>query len=180
MNSIWDNIKLKPGEYGDFYQGYIDQVGSGNVIEILKNQMQLTYTLINSLSYEQSHYRYAKGKWSVLEVIGHLIDAERVFAYRALRFSRNDDAELPGFDQDQYIDESNYNSRSKQSLGNEYRAVRNASVHLFSGFTEGMLMRKGVANEALFTARSIPFIIAGHERHHLALLKTNYGLDFHL
>jgi len=178
MNPLWSDIDLDPEEYGEYYRSYVDRVQEGNILEILKNQMLTTYTLIMTLNPEQAGYRYAEGKWSVFEVIGHLIDTERVFAYRALRFSRNDSRELPGFDQDAYVRQANFESRGKQSLANEYSAVRNASVHLFEGFTEEMLMRGGIASKAPFTVRSIPFIIAGHERHHWSVLREQYGLEF--
>lgn len=179
MDSIWKDITIQPDEYGDFYRDYIEQVGAGNILDILKNQMRETYTLINSLTREQALHRYADGKWTVKEVIGHLIDTERIFAYRALCFSRSEQIELPGFDQEAYVDQADFNSRSKQNLGNEYFAVRSSTVHMFSGFSKEMLMRKGVANDTTFTARALPFIIAGHERHHLNILKSKYGLNFY-
>lgn len=176
MKSVWDEIKPTSEEYGNYYQGYVDQVGAGNIIDILMDQMQETCALINSLSHEQAHYRYAEDKWTVKEVIGHLMDTEHVFACRALCFSRNDPNTLPGFDQDEYVKAGNFNSRSRENLENEYFALRNSTIYLFSSFSEEMLMRKGIANNVTFTVRAIPFIIAGHERHHLEILKTRYGV----
>ena len=172
----WNGIKPAENEYGSYYHTYVKKVGAGNIIDILINQRHQTYTLINSLTYEESAHRYQPGKWSVKEVFGHLLDTERIFAYRALRFSRGDENKLPGFDQDDYVQNANFDERSLQNLGNEYFALRNSNIHLFNSFSKEMLLRKGVASDTDFTTRSIPFIIAGHERHHLDILKTKYNV----
>lgn len=177
MKSIW-NKRPSPDEYGSFYQTYIDKLGEGNIIEILQTQHDTTHSLIKSLTPEQALYRYEKGKWTVKEVIGHVIDTERVFAYRTLAISRKDRNELPGFDQDEYVDAAAFNNRSLQSLADDYDAQRNAGIHLFNGLAKEMLDRKGVANGYELTVRAIPFIVAGHERHHLGLLQNRYGLEF--
>lgn len=176
MNSVWNGVRPESHEYGEYHRGYIDTVGAGNIIDILLNQMQDTYTLINSLSTKQALHRYAEDKWTVKEVIGHIIDCERIFACRCLCFSRGNSVKLPGFDQDEYVRNGNFNSRSLQSLGNEYYSLRNSNVHLFRSFSGETLTREGIADEYTFTVRSIPFIIAGHERHHLNILKSRYGL----
>lgn len=176
MNSNWEGVRPAPEECGDVYHTYINTVGAGNIIDILLNQMQDIYMLIHSLTPEQASFRYAEEKWTVKEVIGHLIDTERIFATRCLHFSREDAADLPGFDQDEYVRNGNFSNRSLQSLGNEYSSLRDASVYLFRSFTREALDRTGTASGYSFTVRSIPFIIAGHERHHLNILKTKYGV----
>lgn len=170
-------MRPEPEEYGDFYEGYIEQVGSDDILEILKDQMHETFTLINSLTAKQAGYRYAEGKWTVKEVIGHLIDSERIFAYRGLCFARNEDKSLPGFDQDEYVKEGNFKERSTQSLGDEYFSLRNATIILFNSFTEEVLLRRGTANDNIFSVRALAYIIAGHERHHLNVLRDKYHIS---
>ncbi|HKL19435.1 MAG TPA: DinB family protein [Halalkalibaculum sp.] len=170
-------MRPQPEEYGAFYEGYIEEVGSGDIIDILKDQMHETYTLINSLTAKQSRYRYAEGKWTVKEVIGHLIDSERIFAYRGLCFARNETKSQPGYDQDAYVEEGNFKERSLQSLGDEYFSLRNATIILFNSFTEEVLLRKGTANDNTFSVRALAYIIAGHERHHLKVLEDKYHIS---
>lgn len=178
MKSIWDRNYPSKNEYGEFYHKYVDHLDRDNIIDILINQRDETSAIINSLDQEQALHRYANDKWTVKEVIGHIIDTERTFAYRALCFSRGDSHELHGFDQDEYVDGANFNERSLENLEEEYTAQRNSNISLFSSFTEEILNRKGIASNNRMTVRSIPFIIAGHERHHLKILKSKYGLNF--
>lgn len=170
-------MRLKPDEYGSFYKGYIEQVGSGDIIDILKDQMHQTYTLINSLTAKQAGYRYSEGKWTVKEVIGHLIDSERIFAYRALCFARNETKSQPGFDQDDYVKKGNFTQRPLQSLGDEYFSLRNATILLFDSFSDEIMLRKGTANDNTFSVRALAYIIAGHERHHLKVLEDKYHIS---
>lgn len=170
-------MRPKPEEYGEYYQAYIDQVGSGDILEILKDQMHETYTLINTLTSKQARYQYADGKWTVKEVIGHLIDSERIFAYRGLCFARDETKSLPGFDQDAYVAEGNFRERSLQSLGDEYFSLRNSTIVMFDSFTENILLRKGTANDNTFSVRALAYIIAGHEKHHLKVLEDNYHIS---
>lgn len=176
-NSYWAGVQLQNDEYGSYYHTYVNNVGAGNIIDILMNQQHQTYTLINSLTAEESQYRYKEDKWTIKEVFGHIIDCERIFAYRALCFSRGEQQALPGFDQDEYVQQANFNDRSLQNIGNEYFALRNSNIHLFNSFSKDMLMNKGFASDTNFTVRSLPFIIAGHERHHLNVLKTKYDVS---
>lgn len=164
-------------EYGKFYRGYIEKVGAGNIFEILEEQMNRTVSLIRGLTPDQAHYCYDADKWSVKEVIGHLIDSERVFAYRGLCFARGERQNLPGFDQDDYVEEAHFNDRSLESLKNEYLTVRTSTLLLFKGFDQQTFLRKGKASGYDCTVRAMLYIIAGHERHHQQILKEKYGLD---
>ena len=119
-------------------------------------------------------YRYAEGKWTIKEVLVHIIDDERIYAYRALRFARNDKTELPGFDQDPYAFYSNANVRSIESIIEEYEAVRMSTITLFNGFSDDVMLRSGVANNNEVTVRALGYHIAGHELHHLNILKNRY------
>ena len=163
-----------PSECAPYYNGYISEVGEGDIIEILRNQLVETTDLLRGVSEETGVYRYQPDKWSVKEVIGHLIDAERVFAYRALCFARNDKNPLPSMEQDDYVKFSNFDSRFLRDLLEEFRHVRLSSILLFESFDDEVLMRKGTASGFEFTVRTFPYIIAGHEKHHQRILKERY------
>lgn len=170
---------MRPGkdEYGEYYEGYIEKVGPGNILDILKDQMHETYTLINSLTAKQARYSYAKEKWTVKEVIGHLVDSERIFAYRGLCFARGEQKELPGFEQNDYVEESNFKDRSLKNLSDEYFSLRNSTIALFSSFSDETLLKKGKASGYPCSVRAIAYIIAGHERHHLDVLRDKYHVS---
>lgn len=172
----WEDSRPEPNEYGEFYQGYIDMVSTDNVLEHLVQQGQKTYALIQKLTPKEASHRYAEGKWSVKEVIGHLIDTERIMAYRALCISRGERSPLPGYDQDTYVKEAHFENRDIQSLSTEYDALRNANVSLFNSFGEEQILRKGTANDQTVSVRALAYIIAGHELHHLKLLEEKYGI----
>lgn len=177
---IWDDNHPDSTEYNDFYEGYISLVTESNIIQLLIQQGQQIFTLIQQLSTEQAQFRYADNKWSVKEVIGHLIDTERVMAYRALCIARGDQTPLPGYDQDTYVENAAFDQRSLQSLSAEYDAQRNANVSLFNSFTEPQTKYTGTANEATLSVRALVYIIAGHERHHLNVLRDQYQIDIAL
>jgi uncharacterized damage-inducible protein DinB len=127
-----------------------------------------------SLPEEKLTYRYAKNKWTIKEILVHIIDDERIYAYRALCFARNDKTELPGFEQDDYALFSNANERSIENILNEYEAVRNATITLFESFDEAALLRKGIANKNGATVRALGYHLAGHELHHINIIKEKY------
>ena len=162
------------GEYADYYAGYIDLVPEGEIIEILTRQIGETADFLSSLGEEKGNHRYQPGKWSIKEVIGHVTDSERVFAYRALCFARGERAPQPGFDQDAYVAAADFNRRSLGDLAAEFSQARYANVTLFGGFDDDVWLRRGVANGVEFTVRSIPYIIAGHELHHIAVIRERY------
>jgi uncharacterized damage-inducible protein DinB len=163
-------------EYGDYYQGYVDKVVPGNIFEILSDQMNETVSLIKKLNEESALYRYADDKWTVKEVIGHMIDSERVFTYRAMSFARGEQCDLPGFDQDAYVKAADFNKRSLGNLETEYTAIRESTLAFFSSLSDRKLQLVGRANGYNFTVRAMIYIIAGHERHHLDLLQSKYNL----
>jgi len=161
-------------EYEAYYGRYISLVPDGDIGTILEKQREATSALLAPLDTETADFRYAEGKWSVKEVVGHIIDAERVFAFRAFAFSRNDPNAIPGMEQDDYARGANYGDRSLRDIVEEYRAVRSATLHLLRSFDNGMLLRTGTASGCSFTVRSTMYIIAGHELHHLRGLKERY------
>lgn len=162
------------GEYLPYYEKYISLVPDGDVLSLLEEQMVDTQSLLRGLPAAVSTYRYAPGKWSVNEVIGHVIDSERIFAARALRFARNDPTPLPGFEQDDYVRNSNFDEYPIAELASEWESVRRATVFLFKHLEEPAWMRRGVANNAEISVRALAYIIAGHELHHRDILRTRY------
>lgn len=166
-----------PGEYGDFYAGYISALPPGDVLEILELQIDQLRSLASTVTADQETFRYAPGKWSLREVVGHLIDAERVFSYRALCFSRGDDTPLPGFDENFYVEHANFDSRTIQSLIEELTLLRSANLLLFRGLTPEDLARLGVANSYPVSVRALAFILAGHLEHHFRVLRERYGIE---
>lgn len=161
-------------EYNSYYQPYIDKAGTGNVFDDLRSNHETIILFLKSIPVEKLHYRYAKGKWTIKEILLHLIDTERVFAYRALRFARNDKTELSSFDQDAFVAQSSADERSMESLLSEYHSVRKATISLFESFDQKSLARVGIASHSRLSVRAIPFIILGHENHHLQMIKEHY------
>ncbi|HET7456635.1 MAG TPA: DinB family protein [Gemmatimonadaceae bacterium] len=163
------------GEYAPYYDRYISQVpDGGDLVTLLEREGAAMVALVRSLPEEKGAYRYAPGKWSIKEVLGHIIDAERVFTYRALRAARGDRTPMPGFEQDDWVRDSNAASRSLADLATEYAAVRASTVALFRGLDDASAMRRGVANGVEVTPRALAWIVAGHERHHRRILEEQY------
>ncbi len=161
-------------ESHDYYKLYIGQVPGDDFMSVLNNLNTSTTQLLENLPTEKWDYRYAEGKWSIREVLLHIIDTERIMAHRALRIARNDMTPMPGFDQDDYIPYCDADARSIPSLLQEYRAVRAATLAQFDYFNDEMLARIGTASERPFSPRALGFIIAGHELHHLNVLHERY------
>ena len=164
----------QPGEYAPFSAAYIKMVPDANVIELLEKQMDLSYDLFYNLSDGKANYTYAEGKWTVKQVVGHLSDTERTFAYRLLYFSRAA-VELPGFDQDIFVDNARFNESSIQYLASEFRAVRQASLYLIRALTDDQLTKTGIASGYNVSVRALIYLVAGHELYHLHILKERYG-----
>ena len=161
-------------EHLPYYVRYIATVPAGDVLATLEAQLRETVSLLQDLGEEKATYRYAPGKWSVKQVIGHVVDAERVFSYRALCAARGEMAPLPSFEQDGYVANGNFDGRALDSLVDELTAVRRATLTLFRSMDDTALARRVVASGAPVTARAIVWIIAGHERHHQRLLRERY------
>ncbi|MER3428460.1 MAG: hypothetical protein C4334_10225 [Pyrinomonas sp.] len=163
-----------PDEYASRFAVYIAQVAAEDALQALAEQRRETLQLFDSLSDERALFRYAPDKWSLKEVLGHVIDTERIFAYRALRFARGDRTPLPGFDQDDYVRAARFDARPLEDLRDEYDSVRCATLTLFRGLDEEELARCGTANQAEATVRALAYVIAGHERHHLRVIRERY------
>ena len=164
-------------EYPPYSEMYMKLVPvDGNVLTHLKNNLVALEKLIYSLPEEKLVYRYAEGKWTIKEILVHCIDDERIFVYRALRYARNDKTELPGFEQDDYVRYSDANTRELDNIFEEYETVRSATITFFNGLPEEAFMRSGrlTGNENRRTVRAIAYHIAGHELHHLNIIKEKY------
>ncbi len=167
-------MRPNPGDYASYYESYIKLIEGDDILKILNDQSKKTQDILNSFSEHRGNYRYSDGKWTVKEVVGHLLDTERVFAYRALCIARGEKKTLPGFDQDDYVSEGNFNRRELFDLNYEFRLLRESNLLLFRSFTTEMLKLKGFANESSVTVLAILFIIAGHEKHHMNVLREKY------
>jgi hypothetical protein len=157
-----------------FYQNYFLLVKEEDVLQALKNSSTELLDLLKSVNETQSTFAYAEGKWTIKELLMHMMDSERIFAYRALRFSRNDRTSLPGFDEQVYTPESNANNQLLSDLIMQIKNLRQSTIDLFSTFNQEMLLRSGFANNYEIGVIALGFIIAGHEKHHLNILKERY------
>lgn len=163
----------QPDEYPAYAAGYISLVETTDVIGLLEHLKDSTYKLFSTMSNEQAMHAYAEGKWTLKQVLGHMTDTERTFAYRAFVFSRNN-VELPGFDQDIYIENSDFNSQQIRDLASEFKATRESNLFLYKAFSDEQLMRKGVASGYQVSVRALVYMTAGHELHHLKLIRERY------
>lgn len=161
-------------EYHEYYWTYVSKVPEGDILQILEDSFGTTEALLNGLPADKGTYRYAPGKWTICELMGHILDTERLFAYRALSMARNDPAELPGMDQDIWADNCNAGNRSLTDLVDELGHVRRANIAMFRGFADDVWDRKGIASDVSFTVRSFPYILAGHEIHHRQVIEERY------
>lgn len=161
-------------ECADYYWLYIDQVPDGDVLELLRTQLWESTGMFGSISPDKQRFRYAERKWSVKEVVGHVIDVERAFGFRAFSFARCEPADLPSFEQDPYVTHSRYDVRDMGGIANEYKVVKQANITFFASLNAVELQRVGRASGCDFTVRSIPYILAGHEIHHWRVLRDKY------
>jgi hypothetical protein len=166
-------------EYAPYYATYLDKVPADvtDILKHLKKQGLVMLGLLRRMDDAAAEHRYAPDKWSVKEVVGHLIDTERLFGFRALWFARQDAQEQPGMDPDVWAAASNAHRRSLAALWREQHVVRTDQVYLFQSFDSAAVARAGIGSGNRMSVRAIPWIIAGHERHHMDILRDRYGLD---
>ena len=167
-------VRPSTGEYASFYETYISLVKSDDILAVLETQRLQTAHFFAARSERDGNFRYAPDKWTVKEVVGHLSDSERIFAYRALRIARGDQTPLSGFEQDDYVRGGNFRDRTLGDLAEEFAMVRAASVALFRSLDNDAWERRGTANKNEVTVRALAYIIAGHELHHRRILDERY------
>ncbi|MDP4171089.1 MAG: DinB family protein [Bacillota bacterium] len=168
------NNRPETNEYDSYYQQYLDMVPEGDLIEILKHQINDTVELLKGVTESQSAFRYAPEKWSLKEVIGHMADTERIMAYRLLCIARGETAALPGFDENKYVVNANFDKQSINDVLENFFAVRQATLQLLKSLDRANLDKKGNANNSEVSGIAIACIIAGHELHHLRIIKERY------
>lgn len=166
--------QLPVKEYAEYYFPYISVLGDVTLIEELEISLHEFIRFVQNIPMDKFDYRYAEGKWTIKEIIQHVIDTERIFAYRALRISRNDQTPLPGFDENNYINNTEANSRNIQDLLTELSAVRHSNIFLFKSFSVAQLERSGIASNAGVSVRAIGFIMIGHQKHHQKVFEERY------
>lgn len=164
---------LRSDEFPAEWSRYIDTV-SGDLIESLREQLETFPAFLQSIPAGKSEYAYAEDKWNVKEVIGHILDTERIMSYRAFCFARNDTKELPGFDQDVYVENAHFNSYSLEHYAEEFVLIRKANLILFESFQENALLRSGLAGGRLVSVRALLYMIAGHVNHHRMIIHERY------
>lgn len=169
-----NSTQLPTNEYAPFYAPYLNALGAVNLIEELEISLHDFIRFIQNIPMDKFDYRYAEGKWNIKEIIQHVIDTERIFAYRALRISRNDQTPLPGFDENYYVNNTEASARSIQDLLAEFSAVRHSNLFLFKSFSEDQLKRMGIASNVGVSVRAIGFIMIGHQKHHLNIFQERY------
>ena len=160
-------------EFPIFYKGYVDTV-SDDVLAELEQQINSFVALLGNVPQEKASFAYAEGKWTIKELAGHVIDTERIMAYRALRIARNDATPLPGFDENDYVSNAHFADRSLESLAEEFSALRKANMYLIRSLNEIEIDRSGISNEKPISVRALIYIMAGHVNHHAAILKQRY------
>lgn len=164
----------QPGEYAPYYETYISKIAGDGVLRVLEEQLVQFPKLFSGLKESDGDFRYAPGKWTVKEMLGHINDTERIFAYRALRIARGDPTPIEGFEQDDYVRSAPFARCRLAGFLDEFTHVRRASLALFRPLEEGAWLRRGVANKTEVSVRALAYIIAGHLRHHAALFEERY------
>lgn len=165
-----------PDEYAGFFARYVDSVPDGDIVSQLESQGSATQQLLASIGEERAAYRYAPDKWSIKQVVGHITDSERVFAYRLLAIARGEAQSLPGFDENEYMANVNFDKQTLAELAEGLAATRRATLALVRGLDDEAWTRRGVANNNPVTVRAMAWVTAGHERHHLNVLRERYGV----
>lgn len=167
-------MRPSKADYAEYYQKYIDLIEGDDILQILSSLNSEASDICNSFSQTRGDYSYAEGKWTVKEVIGHMMDTDRIFAYRALAIARGEKQPLPSFNQDEYVKNGKFNMRNLSDLTYEYRIVRESNLQLFKGFDRSIYSNRGIAAGNEVTVLALMWMIAGHQKHHLNILKERY------
>ncbi len=161
-------------EYAPYYETYVSLVKETDIVATLQNQLSEMQNLLAGISEERGAFAYATGKWTIKEVIGHLSDGEKIFAYRALRISRADQTPMEGFEQNGYVENADFNARKLTDLAEEFTLLRRANILFFKSLTAEAWRRRGTASEAEVSVRALAYIMVGHVRHHANILRSRY------
>ena len=165
----------QPYEFAPFYAGYVARAAQqGDILETLTQLKESTYNFFGAVAVDKENYAYAPGKWTVKQVLNHMIDTERIFAFRLLCFARQDTNAMPGFDENAYAECADVSARSLSNLAAEFKALRDANLYLYRSITPEQSLQTGIASEKTVSVRALLYLIAGHELHHLAILKDRY------
>ncbi|MEO6726221.1 MAG: DinB family protein [Blastocatellia bacterium] len=169
-------MRAKPeiDEYASYYGKYISLIDDDDIVAALEGQLDATVACLRGLSEEQGHSSYEPGKWSIKELVGHINDGERIFGYRALRIGRGDKTPLPGFEQDDYIAGANFNAQTLADLTTEFELIRRSNLAMFKQFSDEAWVRCGTASDNAISVRALAYIVAGHEVHHMNILRSRY------
>lgn len=170
------NRRPDPSEYAPYFKRYLDLVSEDDIVAALHAQLAVTSATLRSVNEERAEYRYAPGKWTIKQVVGHIGDTERILAFRALSISRGETNPLPGFDEDSYVRGADFDSWPFADLVDSLAIVRRANVMMFRHLSPEAWDRRGVANQNPTSVRGLAYTILGHERHHLGVLREKYGV----
>ncbi|MES3034887.1 MAG: DinB family protein [Gemmatimonadota bacterium] len=166
----------RPGTYGAYYQKYIDLVPDGDLRRLLPVIFDANFRALRTITADQERHRYASGKWSIRESVGHMADTERVMSYRAMRVARGDQTPLPSFDENQFVSVARYDDIPLEQILGELMAVHAATILLFENMADEAWDRAGTASNFPISVRALAYIIAGHELHHMNILRERYGV----
>lgn len=166
--------QLPVNEYSEFVATYIKAIENAELLEELEISLHDFIKFVQNIPMDKFDYRYAEGKWTIKDIIQHIIDAERIFGYRALRISRNDKTPLSGFEENEYVENTNANGRSVQELLTEFSAVRHSNLLLFKSFSDEQLTRLGIASNHTISVRALGFVMIGHQKHHQRVFQERY------
>ncbi|MEP6732896.1 MAG: DinB family protein [bacterium] len=164
------------GEFPAFYAGYVSKVSDGDILVLMREAREELASSLGGIPESKGAFRYAEGKWTVKTLLGHMVDAERIFTYRALRLARGDATPLPGFDEDSYAQSAGSDARTVADLAAEMLDIRAATIRLFESFPDDAWVRRGLVNNAPVSVRALAYITVGHARHHLGVLRERYGV----
>jgi hypothetical protein len=165
---------INANEYNPYYKNYIEKSTDTDIVNGLEHNLEAMVAFYSSIPIEKHDYAYADGKWTVKDVLLHIIDTERIFAYRALRFARKDKTPLMGFEQDDYVINVNTKNRTLENILQEFKIVRQGSIALFKTFDDATLKQIGEASNSPFSVRALGYIITGHENHHNQIIRERY------
>ncbi|MDX6189372.1 DinB family protein [Flavobacterium sp. Fl-318] len=169
-----NSSELLENEYSGGFAGYVREAGEVNLIEELEISLHAFIKFVQNIPMDKFDYRYAEGKWTIKDIIQHIIDTERIFAYRALRFSRYDKTPLQSFDENEYVENTNSNGRSIQDLLTEFSALRHSNLLFYKSLSAEQLKAIGTASNNLISVRALGFVIIGHQKHHQNVFQERY------